>query len=533
MSYSCYERSVIELKPTIEMIGKLCTAESFERGLAYLEEGRVKNLRMSGKKVTSTVEGTHRYLVEVDLEKDLVATCSCPYDLEGYCKHIAATLIALSRNYEKIRDAGGRSESKINKVLDSIGIERLKDFLEIEFEKNDALKTHFLIYATGKGEDEKSVEDYKKEVSMLYGSVAGRHGYIEYGNEIDFSLIEDIAERYSEKGNFMEAAKIYQAVSEAIAENMDSVDDSDGYYGGEFDQAIEGFVSCLKSATLQHEAKRKYIDYLFRKYMQNDPDYFEENYDSALKDLCTMKEDLLYWKELFSPHLPDSLPDYHPGDSSRNWTEHYKAERLLFVEEFILDALANGGDGSSKGQLYQLFEKYSLKDSGLCILHAERLEKDGRVDEAVRIAEKGLSRFPAHLATGLRHFLNKHYELGDLEKYKQNVMILFFQEMDWTHYENLKKICEESEWRGKILPAIIRHFSSTREREYGEHMTIIDIYLREKMRDEAAREVLARRSLYVLGRYYKELSSKYASIVSLTDTGLSSRVTTCLSPVAP
>jgi len=45
------------------------------------------------------------------------------------------------------------------------------------------------------------------------------------------------------------------------------VDDSDGYYSGEFSHVVEEFVKCLKEAGLKHEEKREYIDYLFNRYL--------------------------------------------------------------------------------------------------------------------------------------------------------------------------------------------------------------------------------------------------------------------------
>jgi hypothetical protein len=80
------------------------------------------------------------------------------------------------------------------------------------------------------------------------------------------------------------------------------VDDSDGYYGDEFCLAIEYFANCINKAELSHIEKKKYIDYFFGKYIENDPDYFRENYDGALSEICLSKDDLEYWKKLLKSH---------------------------------------------------------------------------------------------------------------------------------------------------------------------------------------------------------------------------------------
>ncbi|MDA4113692.1 MAG: hypothetical protein OK474_06575 [Thaumarchaeota archaeon] len=58
---------------------------------------------------------------------------------------------------------------------------------------------------------------------------------------------------------------------------------------------------------------------------------------------------------------------------------------------------------------------------------------------------------------------------------------------------------------------MLKHFSSRRGRGHddGDRTTLIEIYLREKMLDSALKEVLARRDLRVLGRYYKQLAERY------------------------
>ncbi|GAI38001.1 unnamed protein product, partial [marine sediment metagenome] len=77
----------------------------------------------------------------------------------------------------------------------------------------------------------------------------------------------------------------------------------------EFCLAIEHFANCINEAELSHIEKKKYIDYFFSKYIENDPDYFRENYDGALSEICLSKDDLEYWKKLLKPHLPKNLPD--------------------------------------------------------------------------------------------------------------------------------------------------------------------------------------------------------------------------------
>lgn len=417
------------MKLTLDEIRELCTESSYERGLEYFHQGRVIDLGQFGKKITATVAGTNDYKATIRADKeDIEASCTCPYNWGGYCKHIVATLIALSTDYHKVKKEGEEKEQRIEAILNSLSLDELKGFLRGEFEENLSLRDHFTIFFSGRGSKRRSIHDYKKEINLLYKEVAGRHGFIKYGVEVDLSYICDLADRYIKVGNFLEAASIYQALSEVIAENMGNVDDSDGYYGGEFEQAIENFADCTIEAGLNHKGKKGYIDYLFGKYMKKDPDYFQEHYDYALREICQPSQDLEYWKGLLEPHLPGDLPDHS------QWREYYQTKKLLMMQLHILDRLDD-----VKG-FYRLIQRYYRQDNEFCLLYANRLEKDGKTKEAVKIAEEGINIFPDHLAKGLRRFLSKFYKRQSPE-YKENLVALFLQDREWDDYENLKKAC--------------------------------------------------------------------------------------------
>lgn len=482
---------------TLEDIRKLCTESSFERGIEYFQRGKVTNLEQFENKITAIVNGTNDYKVTIYTDKNTIsATCTCPYDWGGYCKHIVATLIALSKNYPKIKRDKGKEEKKIEKILNNLSLSELKDFLRAEFGDNPSLRDHFTIYFSGKGSKERSLYDYKKEINQFYREASDGHNFIKYGTEVDFSSIRDLAERFIKAKNFLEAATIYQALSEVIAENMGNVDDSDGYYGNEFVLAIEDFVYCINRAELNLKEKRKYIKYFFNKYVENDPDYFREYYTYALREICYLKDDLQYWKELLKPHLPKNLPH------TNQWSEYYRAKETLEMQLHILDLL------DDKEEFYKLIKKYYHQDSEFCLYYINRLEKDGKSKEAVKVAEEGLDLFPTHLTSEIRRFLNKFYKKHSPEKYKQNLINLFIQNRDWNDYEELKTICSAEEWEEKILPIIISTLLNDR---FGRN-TIIELYLKEGMFEQALKQVIAQKNLYTLNIYHKYLSKKFPKI---------------------
>ncbi len=64
-------------------------SQSFQRGRGY--QTSVQQLTKQGNVYTAIVYGTSRYKVKImDESSDSDCSCTCPYDLDGFCKHIIA-----------------------------------------------------------------------------------------------------------------------------------------------------------------------------------------------------------------------------------------------------------------------------------------------------------------------------------------------------------------------------------------------------------------------------------------------------------
>lgn len=77
-----------------------------DRGRAYYDAGKVKNLRYENGSYQAVVRGSLPYRVEVRVEGNTIRSmsCTCPRAEEGHrCKHMAATLIAIERQRAQAR----------------------------------------------------------------------------------------------------------------------------------------------------------------------------------------------------------------------------------------------------------------------------------------------------------------------------------------------------------------------------------------------------------------------------------------------
>ncbi len=93
---------------TEAMVRRVATEESFERGYEYYDEGAVLSLIMREGVLHASVEGSNPqpYTVRCIFDERGVtsATCTCPYDWGGWCKHIVATLLAVIHEPETIEE---------------------------------------------------------------------------------------------------------------------------------------------------------------------------------------------------------------------------------------------------------------------------------------------------------------------------------------------------------------------------------------------------------------------------------------------
>ena len=89
------------LNLTEATIRQYASQESFQRGREYYEEGAVLSATRRGERLMARVQGSEYlpYRVQITLEPAALAraTCTCPYDWGGYCKHLVAALLIFIR----------------------------------------------------------------------------------------------------------------------------------------------------------------------------------------------------------------------------------------------------------------------------------------------------------------------------------------------------------------------------------------------------------------------------------------------------
>ena len=434
----------------------------FDRARNYCDENRIERIDRFEQTVSAAVQGSRPEPYEVEIQfvdgtvepENVDATCTCPYDWGGYCKHIIAVLLELAEGDIDLEDEC----EAVERVLSDAHPEELREFLLDESERDVDLRRRLL--TRFEEQDTQSLYDYKKEMSQQY---RGPYTYQYEGP--DFSEFHDLAETHREQGNPLEAATIYCAMTEVRIENIDMVQD---YYGEDFETELDAFVECIREADLDHEEKREYIDYLFERWGSDDAAVgtFSGQYEDALWELCIDDADLQYWRDFLEDDLSTEIPETsEPDDGIGSFdTRRYEAERRIQMYADVLDAL---GDTET---LREVCEEHHLNIREFCVRYARLLAAEGEVDRAIEVAEEGLNAFSN--VGELRRFLIDAYADRDPERHRELLREQFLQSGDWEYYEQLRSHCLNDEWEEMVAEFEARFEDSKVHR-------LIDLYLRE------------------------------------------------------
>ena len=121
--------------------------QTLERGEAYYQKGRIISVIKRGDVIEGKVQGSRKYIqtISVDESGEVIATCNCPYNSSGYCKHIVAVAMAVIDGHVQVADAPNK-KGEIQTQEESF-------FSEEFLVAPDGLREAFLTQAFGKNHD--------------------------------------------------------------------------------------------------------------------------------------------------------------------------------------------------------------------------------------------------------------------------------------------------------------------------------------------------------------------------------------------
>jgi uncharacterized Zn finger protein len=254
------------LKIAESLIRQNADNKSFERGRDYARSNSVSDLVWRGQTLRSSVVGNEYYRVTIGFSgqsKQIVqdATCSCPYDFGGWCKHIVATLLVANDqgNIEE-RPSLAQLLERLNleqtrKLLDNLVVENpdLIDQVDLQVELLTAVKP-----TKSKSPKSQSSQNQRPEIdrSPFRRNVRSEirdalrsieEDYIEEDPFID--VIDDEIQKatgFIDAGDSFRAFVVLYATAEELAVHRDDIDD----YSDAFSDLVDSLDRAIAEAIL-------------------------------------------------------------------------------------------------------------------------------------------------------------------------------------------------------------------------------------------------------------------------------------------
>jgi len=373
-------------------VAGFASTPSYERGLTYLEEGRVGVLRASAGRVGATVQGSEDYLVELRADGGkLRFSCSCPIGREGaFCKHCVAVALAWQREHDDpvptLDDARTHLETLPQGELVELLIDHAHD--------DEALARKLLLRAatpTSAAADVASLRALIEQAFAHREFVPYREvwGYVRGIEEAT-----DVLEAQLEEGDGGDVVDLAEHALKLAEGALDHVDDSSGQMGDAIARLEELHLDACTRAKPDPAAL---AERLFAWELDGPWDVFDQavaRYAEVLGDAG-----LARYRELAEKEWA-KVPKLAPGEDT---SERYRT-RLRITR--IMQALAQ-----HSGDLADLIavEERDLSIGYRFLQIAELCREHGADDTALEWAERGMAAFAEDPDPRLRAFLVEEY----------------------------------------------------------------------------------------------------------------------------
>lgn len=248
------------------------TAQSIQRGRDYFQEGAVEALVRRGDELEADVQGSalRPYRVRIVFEEQgaVRASCTCPYEYGGWCKHIVAALLAYAKQPENADSRPPLAE--MLELLDRGQLRALLLELADQIPRlSDQIETALSVIrlpATPNGAASVVVDTRALRRGVRNAIQAGNNWDEEY-DEDGYGVIGDIVELAEqarpalETGDGRAALAILEAVTDELSKHWEILDESGGEASSFFDHTLSLWSEALLDPSLsagerQHWALR-------------------------------------------------------------------------------------------------------------------------------------------------------------------------------------------------------------------------------------------------------------------------------------
>ncbi|HEY4386691.1 MAG TPA: hypothetical protein VGN34_19725 [Ktedonobacteraceae bacterium] len=489
---------------TEAIIHQYASPESFQRGYEYYQHGAVLSLVKRGMMFQAEVEGSEYlpYIVHCIFEADgtITATCSCPYDWGGWCKHIVATTLAMIHQPKIIEE-----RPMLKDLLSGLDREQLQALLLKLAEREPAL-TNVIEDLVGLPEpispqvtaspatasprrvqvDAKAVRRQVRSILHSLDRMSSSEAYWQVSavvNEVRQLLEQGWALIQADDGR--NALSLLDAITETYVSDWTNLDDSDGEAGGFFHDLGPIWTEALLSADLSSKERKEWANKL-EIWQQEIDDYGVEEVFEVAQEAALRGWDDPQLQRILQGAQSES--DSWDGEAPELTVARlHVLERRGRLQEYLHLARAQGQNEAYVAMLVRLgrtqeaaaYGRTHLETAQEALTLARALYDRGERELGLHIAEEGLllQRPRASLAKWLR---DEAATVGEGTRALTAAEVAFREELSLANYLRVAEIAGEQwpERRANLLE-YVRHTKSYVPQ--GQ----VDVFLHEGLIDDA------------------------------------------------
>ncbi len=379
-----------------------------QRGMGYLEDGRVGPIRAMEDAIEATVHGEHSYAVRVSLDGSrIVSDCTCPIGETGaFCKHCVALSLAwlrppaagpdaAPRAKPRRRAASGAPVDPVAPFLAGLARDALMESITSEMDRDEELAARVRLRAAmaapaGKGMP--ALEQALDRATSIQGILP--HGEVAaFARGVDDTA--DMLDRLVRDGRPALAIDLAERALRRLEQALELADDSDGLIGDLLDRFQTLHLDACRAA---RPDPVKLAERLFRWELTGDWEVFRgavHRYADVLGEVG-----LATYRRLAEAEWA-RIPALGPRDED---TTDEDGDR--FNVTYMMESLAHAYQDVDM-EIAVLSRDLSSAYGFLRI--AELCRDAGRGDQALDWAERGVRAFPSRTDVRLREFLADEY----------------------------------------------------------------------------------------------------------------------------
>jgi uncharacterized Zn finger protein len=465
----------------------LSSTESYARGNELYRSGAIYDIFRQENILTGKCEGSSApfYQLRVTIDEGGIqeASCTCPYDWGGYCKHIIALILTYIHDPDTFVE-----QQRVEELLTDLDKESLvrligkmvdKD-LDLYLWLQTAVRSASLKSKPAQSREKRMTQvsktEYRKQIQSILHSLGGYRRSEAYwmmgGMVSQLQQVRESAYAFLDSGDPEGALVILSTLLTEVSGSFEEFDDSDGELGTFIDELALPMVEAILSADLS-ESERSWMAKELEPVINELSDYGIDQLDVIFAAL----EKGWAVAKRFDPEDFDGTILI---EAQLNVLERQnRADEFLQLcmetgqyLRYILKKIEVGGYDQAVATAWK-----TLTQGSEALLVAKGLRDAGRLDDAIQLAEKGLD------LEGSKHDLGVwlgpiEETQGRFEQAIQAYQAAFTSLPSLELYQTLKKLSGQN-WEA-IKPALMRVFEG--DRFAGE---MVDIYLFEKEWDAA------------------------------------------------